>query len=315
MSTPKYLAQEYRNMLIMSANENHLLVEGRKDALLFEILFEEFFGTDWKDRHRVVIDNAESLISSENIDGGNREKVENLCNSFTEKNLTGFVDREFRMFEIKDKIIDSTQSHHRNNNLIWSRGHSAENYYFDAHILRLAFRDLCGNKFNKAYELFQKNIESYLRTATIMTFFGYYSNQFDRIKPTIGWNIFTPKGDLNFEIWEKELQSRTRFSQTDIQQIRESFARLNNLVKGTDIDTVKWFCHGHIGSAVLWAAFSRCIYEVVEGNDEVKRKAAEAFLRHQNNIGLNMCGRAWATAASNGSAEYPDIVFKLLKIG
>jgi hypothetical protein len=121
MSSVELTEVEYQNYLKMDKNK-HLLVEGREDSGFFRILFEEFFGANWQDLYDVVIDKAESLISSAGRAAGNREKIEEICNSFSEDNLVGFVDREFRNFEMADDLIDQIRDHYHANSLVWSRG-------------------------------------------------------------------------------------------------------------------------------------------------------------------------------------------------
>ncbi len=185
MSVSQYSSQEYKNILEMSHHEKHLLVEGRTDVMIFDILFEEFLGVDWRDDHKLVIDCAETLISSDEFRGGNRERVEKMCAIYQEKNLVGFIDREFRNFQTENKLVDEIKKHYQNNNLIWSRGHSLENYYFEISILRSSFRDIGGDEFNQAYELFQNNFDSFIRTAGTLSLAGHALKQYDKFIGTI----------------------------------------------------------------------------------------------------------------------------------
>jgi len=319
MLDSKLTAQEYKKYLEINNQESHLLVEGKNDSSIFESLFNEILGVDWYDERNLKIDNAERLISSDDLKGGNRERVEKICETYKHNNLIGFVDREFRKFQVDEKIIDEIKTHYRTKNLVWSRGHSLENYYFEIGILQLVFHDVCGDEFDEAYKLFSKNINSYIRTAGVLSLIGHNFNQFERIKRTIGWKIFTSKGELDISNWEKEISSHTSFTQDDINQIKDGLPRLISLINDTEIETIKWLCHGHIGSSVLWMAFARCIYDVIEiidNNDKLRQKGAQAFLKYQNDkLAHKLFGQYWAKAAAEGIAEYPSIIFELLNIG
>ncbi len=123
-------------------------------------------------------------------------------------------------------------------------------------------------------------------------------------------------GELDIVEWEKELKKRTNFTRNDIEKIKKHLPKIIFLTNEADIKTLKWLCHGHIGSSVLWAAFARCIYDVtkiIDGKDDAKRKKASAFLRYKNDdLGKKLCGRYWAKTAFSGKAEYPSAVFELL---
>jgi hypothetical protein len=131
----QYTPAEFRNFLMMS-HDKHLLVEGIDDKIAFKLLFEELSG-----KHDIKIDTAERLINFERP-LGNREKVEEICRTVTGRSfadkLVGFVDREFREFEWDNDIRDNLGQHKVDGRLVWSRGHSIENYFFDFIILREA---------------------------------------------------------------------------------------------------------------------------------------------------------------------------------
>ena len=175
MNTTQYKPHEYKQYLQMD-HQKHLLVEGRDDYFFFQALFDEFLGTEWRDTHNIVIDKAESLISFADNSKGNREKVEHTieatCTAFPQNKLAGFVDREFRKFEWETKLIDQIKKHHKDGQLVWARGHSIENYFLDADILRAPFRDVSGEIFKKAHDLFRQNIQAYLETAGAITLVG-----------------------------------------------------------------------------------------------------------------------------------------------
>ncbi len=243
------------------------------------------------------------------------KKIEEMCKSYSKENLVGFVDREFRNFEMQDSIIDQVQGHYQDGNLVWSRGHSVENYYFDPEIFRGPFQDVCGEDFRKAFPLFRKYISSYLKVVCVLSLLGLKNNnQTERIRASVGWNIVASNGELDIETWKTILSSHLGLDDEEITSLTGYLPDLLDLVSRADIEIIKWLSHGHLGFSFLWNAFARCIYDSFDGEENIKRKKANSFLNLQNNIRFNMCGRSWAKAAVNGKAEFPTPVFELLGI-
>lgn len=306
--------QEYMNLIKMDGGRKHLLVEGRSDTVFFGVLFEEFFGVEWKDKFNAEIDNAETLISSDGHARGNRQKIEEICRILCKPNLLGFVDREFRNFIVEGKLDDNMQSHYQEDNLIWSRGHSVENYYFEVGILRQAFQDICGDEFPNAIILFHKNINFYLQTACALSLLGlkYPDIKRERIEASLGWNIIAPTGGLDINAWKNSLSMYSGLKKEEIENIINIVPELIFLTKEAEIRTLRWLCHGHLGFAYLWHAFSRCIYDAIIGNEIAKKKSVQAFLQHHKTIGFKLCARAWAKAAFGRSTEYPSAILSYL---
>lgn len=313
MTSIQLSAKEYRNLVKMD-NKKHLLVEGATDVVFFSVLFDEFLGDEWREEHDIELDNAETLISLDGHIRANREKIEEICKISSEAKLLGFVDREFRKFITEANLVDELKSHYQENNLFWSRGHSVENYYFEAEILRYAFQDICGEEFQKANILFRKNIKSYMQIACALGLvslkFNYVSRA--RIIASFGWNIISSSGDLDIEAWKLALSRYSGLSDEDTEEITNFYQEMLSLTKQAESDIVRWLCHGHLGFDFLWHAFSSCIYEACDGDETARRKAVHFFIRHQNTIGFKLCVRSLAKAAIRGFAEYPSKIIDRL---
>ena len=97
MSTLSFSIDHYKAKIIMSSLK-HLLVEGKTDERLFKLLLSELPGS----KHHIVVECAELIRNSSAM--SNREKVEAICNGLSGSShcdkITGFVDREFRGFDI-----------------------------------------------------------------------------------------------------------------------------------------------------------------------------------------------------------------------
>ena len=99
-----YDVASYRAKIRMTSLK-HLLVEGKSDQRLFKLLLSELLGKS----HSVVVECAELIRNAEPM--GNRAKVEAVCEglngSVHAEKITGFVDREFRGFELGDPVNDT----------------------------------------------------------------------------------------------------------------------------------------------------------------------------------------------------------------
>jgi hypothetical protein len=192
-------------------------------------------------------------------------------------------------------------------------GHSIENYFFDFELLKRPFQYVCGEDFYMAFEMFSENMNTYLRTACLLSLTGLnYQNNIRRIEASITWQVIAPDGTLDRISWRRELSRQARFTDDEIEQIFRGLPILTDSINRADIETVRWLCHGHIGFKFLWFAFAKCIYDVTEGEIDLRTGTAQTFLNSQHNIRFNLCGHSLAQASINGMADYPSKVFELL---
>lgn len=315
MSSIKYTQEEFKTYLEMDKSK-HLLVEGSGDMRFFQILFEELLGVNWDDRYKILIDKAESLISSDNASRGNRDKVESICDSYAYNNLTGFVDREFRGFEISNNLIDQIREHYYNNKkIVWSRGHSIENYFFNAELLRKPFRDINSELYQAAYSIFRNNIHSYLKTACLISLVGRnYQNKLNRFETSITWQAINSNGTLHIEEWKSNLSSRAGFTSDEVDQIFKTLTIFTSWIEDANIEVIRWLCHGHIGFRFLWCAFASCIYATTDGDAKTKNKAANSFYSTKEKLQFDLCVTSFAEFARKREVDYPTKILELLEV-
>jgi hypothetical protein len=125
----RFTPEEYLKYLEIDDLSRHILVEGRDDKRIFELLLRELCHTD--EKSQILVDSAEAFVECH---PENRETVEDICNKITGEaysdRLVAFVDREFREFDFP-QLLDRVDGHKISGQLVWSRGHSIENYFFD----------------------------------------------------------------------------------------------------------------------------------------------------------------------------------------
>ncbi|MUH00031.1 DUF4435 domain-containing protein [Scytonema sp. UIC 10036] len=319
MSNFTYKPSDYRNLIRMS-NKKRLLVEGKEDKILFKLLLDELYSQ----KNKIDIDSAEDLINFDNAIG-NRQKVEAICQSLTNEpynhKLVGFVDREFRDFDISDTIQDNLNLHKVQGQLVWSRGHSMENYFFDFSILRDPLRDLSAAEwFDDALYLFKQLIDSTIRLACSVSLVGHELGILKRIKCSVSWqmlNILVASNNVQilFNSWEENFITDQNFCQEEAKKIITRYQYWHQIIEQADFKVVRWLCHGHIGIAVIWAVYSRCVYDICcrnkRGNPE-SEVAVVQRIKEENRT--HTCASWWARKAVVNQCDYPIEVLKLLDI-
>ena len=297
----------------MSPNNKFLLVEGRDDLYLIQALFDETLGLDWRDTYGIVIDKAEVLLSEPEKSKAIEAVVKLVSKTNLRDKLVGFVDREFRGFTWENGVLtDIIKKHFIDDRLLWTRGHSAENYFLDKKILLTPFRDVSGEIFQKSYAMFKKNFDSYLRVACKLSLTAKNLKYLTRIRTSIEWDMIEESGNFDIEKWKKQLSKRG-FSPQDVQKIITTYIEIDNVVNSADIETIRWFCDGHLSFLLLWRAFARCVYEATELIGD-KRAMVQRVLKYGDETRFNTCASVWAKSAQSSSCEYPKEIFKLLDL-
>lgn len=316
-----YTPEEYRIMIKMSKFK-YILVEGRDDVIAIKYLIEELYKGKYDD---VQIDGAHQISFGSNI--GNRQRVENIAESLKDKQYSkrfvGFVDREFREFSLDNYIEDLLSRHNIISRLIWARGHSMENYYFDFSILRRALRHHSATPyFDAALELFEQNLERIITLACALGLAGKdHHGMIQRIKSSIHWTVFdfdTSGLIVNSTLWSRILNNKTKkrnedVISEDVISLEETFQRWLKKVIVADFNVVRWLCHGHIGITVIWNAYARCVLEVCQkaGCEDSQREVTHVLGANET-VRCNGCASEWARLAFDKACEYPREVFSLL---
>ena len=299
------------------------MVEGRSDKRLFRLLLDEWarIGGVESLRSAIDIDTAEDLISFEEV-LGNRQKVEEICASvagatYADK-LVGFVDREFRGFGIGQALRDEIASHQVAARLVWSRGHSAETYFFDFATLREPLRAFSvTDYFDPALDRFEGVFEATIRLALAASLAARECGML-RLAAKVDAamvEVEPPDVCLMVEPWRQALCSTQGVSPEQADQLVEKLTTWRAVTNAADYPVVRWMCHGHAGLAFVWAVYSRCVYDVCEDPDPTVRESeARRALGGGESVRFSLCAASWAARALGGHCEYPAEVLRLLGI-
>lgn len=308
----------YRNMVKMSKFK-YILVEGKFDKIALLYLIDELFGK----RPDLRVHGAYQIqFGSKNSCKGNRERVEEIAESIASKKFAkrfvGFVDREFRGFKFENGIEDTITQHKVIDRLIWTRGHSMENYYFDFSLLRGPLRDFTtSSHFSNALDLFEQNLEQIIKLACAASLAGLEFGQLEKMKSSIDWSLLqfdTSKLSINKSNWLCNL-TRGKTSNEVAQSLIGSFQIWLEKLSEIDFSILRWLCHGHIGIAFIWAAYARCVLEVSQrSGSRDPLNEARNVVKAEATVRCNRCASAWAEHAQRKSCEYPEEIFAYLDI-
>jgi len=316
-----YDLKSYRNYLRFSYSK-HLLVEGRDDKRAFLLLLEDHPPSS----QNIQVDTAEHLVDF-GACIGNRQKVEEVCHSAIDSTwgtkLTGFVDRDFRGFAMRPHLEDRLQRHRISNRLVWSRGHSIENYLFDVDILQKPLRMFSPtDTYTDALELFVALFHNTVRLACAVSLTGNELQKLGLVKSSISRRVLRINDDctliLDSSIWKDELVRRHHLCPERAQELTDTFLLWQHKVEQCDFDTVRWMCHGHIGLAFIWSAYSRCIAESCKlkgWSEQEAEKEAQRVLKTEERIRFRACAETWVDMAANRQSCFPTEVLTLLDVG
>lgn len=268
MSNLKLTPDEYKRTVRMDTQKRYLLVEGKQDKQFFRLFLNEFspqIGT--------VIDSAENFVSFENT-FAKREIVEKISELMAEKSyayrFVGFVDREYRGFDL-ESLADCLNCHHLKARLVWSRGHSIENYFFDYQIIHESLLGLSSvDCFDRAIKIFEKHFEETIRIACALGLTGYQMHKIEVVRSSIHSNLFNVENSnivLQVEKWRESLTTK-KFTEAEILIAINSFQSWLAKLTSVSFEAVRWLCDGHSGIAIIWAVYHRCVFTNTSENSQ-----------------------------------------------
>ena len=323
MTTFGYTPSEYLVMVKISKNK-HLLVEGKSDKTAFSYFFDELYRFKEQSipRKKIDIDSVEGIVNVGVF--SNREKVEKICEEFQknlderdENNLVGFVDREFRGFEKNDSIKDNINCHYVADKIVWSRGHSIENYYFELEILREPFRvhtDI--DYFTSALERFENILDPTLQIACALSLVSEEMKKINQIQKVLSWEMIIldrSNIEINLLKLQKSLLERHIFSEAEIEQFLKRYKFWLNKVSSTKKDYVRWMTHGHISIRLIWFVYASCVFASISDKGHGgARSEASKVLKLSEEERFRSCANTWTHKALEKRCGYPEEVFLLL---
>ncbi|MEG3439965.1 DUF4435 domain-containing protein [Pannus brasiliensis CCIBt3594] len=322
--------EEYVTEIIMS-EDRFLLLEGSDDQDFFTLICN-YLKKNGAQISAEKLDSLKSIVidTAERIQGeiGNRDKIEKICelvsqeSSNVNRRVVGFVDREFRGFEYDNYLKDHIKTHKINNRLIWSRGHSIENYFFEISTLKEAFNDyLVSSFYQEAFEIFESKFNHTLRIACALSLAGLSANLLKLIDRSLDWqciDITSTSIEINLEKWSDILMSRKfNLDQLRIRNLFNQFETYLNRTDQCDIETLRWLSHGHIGFNFMFVVYTKCLF-IATSSDQRKNPSDEAKKVNKNkDTRFPTVANAWIRSKSvefqgNDTHDFPLRCFWIL---
>lgn len=311
MAGPANSIGGYRNK-IRTTEHPTLLVEGRTDKRAFEHLKLQGMIDGMKFLSNLRIDTAEYSISSDGAFPSNRQRIEQTCKGLNPNELkapfVAFADREFDGFT--DKLEDSIKAHRVFGSLVYSRGHSIENYLFDCVTMTESFCTLIGvsNMFEIVQE-FKAAFRGALNIACAIGLAGRDCGCLAVVRESLQREMIQCLSGtikLDFARWSAVLVAR--LGEPKAEAVLESFLSWYERTTSVEQSIVRWMCDGHIGYSVLWFTFLSCVqmYCARESNEIAQAQGCSKDAR------FNACVRQWAKGLSDAHLEYPREVLDML---
>ena len=307
----------------------YILLEGSDDKSFFDRLLDTARGSlGYQDgsRYTVAIETAER-VKSDGLPEGNRQKVEKVSGlvsgtSFRER-FVGFVDRESRKFRVGNTIVDSLRTQRELDRLIWSRGHSIENYLFDFQVFRVPLRDssLNGEIAAKALEWLEQTFQEILGVACALGNAGIEMDMLDIVRGTIHFDPIMPPNSMTLwdvGIWKKGIVQHSPLDAQQSDALASSFEQWLDVVKASGPSDVRWACDGHMGIRLIWEAYAQYVFYASESSPGVGPTAANqraAITGILLPLRLNVLARSWATITAYPAPNTPFVCFDLIGAG
>ena len=306
----------------------HILLEGSQDKAFFEILLqtiEQVPKPARAGRIPVAITTSET-IKSDTAGEGNRQKVERICklvaySSFRQR-FVGFVDREFRKFTFGDRIDDNLATQRRLGRLVWSRGHSIENYVLDFEVVRQPLYDFStnGQVALSALKRLQENFQTILNIACALGLAARDAHEMETVRRTVHWETVgfvdsTVRWDI--DRWRVALVQHSHLTLETSDNLVRQFEHWLDAAQSSNPVDVRWACDGHIGLNLIWTAYARFIYDISGSEDGVGGKATnqrDALLGVNDNAKVNHLARRWAQTMAHTVTDTPRVCFDLVGV-
>lgn len=273
-------ADSYVNAIatLSHARMNRLLVEGQEDVKFFECL-RVALSLNPED---VMIQDADFLTPGG--DENRRKNVEYVAEKLSAEyphiasDFIGFADREFDNFEynalpLSDLVNDQIQI----DRLIYSRGHSIENYVFNYGLLKDALEfsyPVASGYRTTALGRMESQFTDVIRLACAMSLSALKVEVISRVSDALhhirAWDNNRRIVYYNASLHSVELDEdefRQRLMQEDVpgEKIRDFLDEYRHYVAALESSpnsgTERWLCHGHIGMHLLRISYAMFIYD------------------------------------------------------
>ena len=270
-----------------------LLTEGMDDRTFFRCLAQEL---NIKPRIDVASDIHDQQVTN------NREKVQQIARLIATANpyldFIGFADREFDSFSIGNQEIREENVRRRYGKLIWSHGHSVENYFFEYQMMEDQLRRYYNYSDPYGYAVdalssMEEYFPSIIRIGSAVSWAakekGFIRATTQALGGPLEDSILAPRDwrivkyeDGSVRVDYDVLRTHIKLAGIQDPQLRKVDAEIEDftdairncylpVMSQSDISSVQRLCHGHVGMAFIrytYAMFIEYFWRMRGGNRE-----------------------------------------------
>lgn len=309
MSGLQLTPDQYLTVVKMS-EESRLLLEGSDDCEFFTLLYnkiQEFYKRT--SPCKIIMLKKIKIQTAEEIKAplGNKDKVEHICNlalhpenQDIKHKILGFVDREFREFYDFSTILkDRLKTHKMDNCLIWTRGHSIENYLFEISVWKETFFGYPTSRYYQdSFSLFESKFDDILKLSCALSLAAWSEDLISLVAKTLNWSFIEIKSNsiqIDFTSWKSVLKKQ-KLDTGKIDNLVNKINQYLDVASNSNLDVIRWLTHGHIGLNLMFAVYGKCLYQIALSDGGVDpNQEAEKINSHK--------ARRFTEAAKNWSAQ------------
>ena len=300
----------------------HVLLEGPHDKIFFIRLVRRFCGSEY--HNQIAITTAQELRSDAAQPLGNQEKVEHVSSLINQEHyrnrFLGFVDRELREFTFDHGIQDNLRTHYRNRRLVWSRGHSIENYMFDFQILRATFIEFASNEnvAKNALKFFEEHFQQLINIACAIGLAAKECRILKIVRNTLYDNVLLYSNgtyEWNTAKWRQLIVKRSPLDETNCKNLLEAYEKWLEITENSEPVNVRWACDGHIGMKLIWVAIAQVVYESarrIPGVEPSANNQRKEFLKPNDIVRLNFLSSNWAQSTTLLDGDSPAFCLDMI---
>ena len=332
---------DYFASLEMRSSKKYLLVEGPTDKKIFENFLDRLICFDGKNSHDVEIDLVDNIDLSEEpqslIRPGNRGKVEYVARKvLADPQLhskgvlfAGFADREFDDFicSLERKQIQDSRMYHRVEGcLVWSRGHSVENYLFEESIFcDLIFEILSISWIPQIISRFRTVFDEAVRVACALGLAAAELQRMNRIRKCLKLESLTLNNEkiaIDFTILESSLISIEEGLDFKLQDLESRYSYHYTKLLSADKSLIKWLCDGHLGLSLLIFSCCKCVEEQHSIYAPSEKPKSEHLVNAISGLRpeatrpkkVSLFGKWWARKVETQDCDYPKELLQILGV-
>ena len=298
------------------------MVEGGEDKRFWQIALDRL-----KQNAEQLPEHLQTLLGQIEIDtaatsfvhipgfAGNRAQVEEICRMADADHrkpvVVGFSDREFRDFvDNGTSIADPIAGQKEQPFLLWSRGHSVQNYFFAEESLRPKLLEAAtlmnSPNPNESLNRFIAGLDELMIVSASLSRFGM-SYSLDMVKGKLRSDFFDwSGGGIVFDVtaWAADIAGQGTFAGKSSVDCENELNACFNVVRASNADVSRWYAHGHMTDRVLWEAFKPCC-----STDPADHAQAQTFKEK-----IRLLGYATAWVGALVIADYQDTPLKCLDL-